>query len=46
MVEEKRIKVLLAQPSLETHTRGLFTVASILKDAGMEVVLLGNGLPE
>lgn len=43
---QKRIKVLMAQFSLETHTRGLFTVAGMLRDAGMEVVLIGNALPE
>ena len=47
MVQRKnRIKVLLAQFPLETHNRGIFTVAGMLKDAGMEVVLLGNELPE
>ncbi len=43
---DKTIKVLMAQFSLETHTRGLFTVAGMLRDAGMEVILLGNALPE
>ena len=42
----KKIKVLLAQFSLETHNRGIITVAGMLKDAGMEVVLVGNELPE
>jgi methylmalonyl-CoA mutase C-terminal domain/subunit len=42
---DKTIKVLMAQFSLETHTRGLFTVAGMLRDAGMEVILLGNALP-
>lgn len=46
MAEEKRIKVLLALPPLENHTRGLFVVASILRDAGIEVILLGNEQPE
>ncbi len=41
----KKIKVLMAQFSLETHTRGLFVVAGMLKDEGMEVVLIGNGTP-
>lgn len=43
---ERKIRVLMAMPPLENHTRGLFTVASMLKDAGMEVILLGNELPE
>jgi methylmalonyl-CoA mutase len=46
MKGQKKIKVLMAMPALESHTRGLFTVASMLRDAGMEVVLLGNELPE
>ena len=43
---KKRIKVLLAQFPLETHSRGIITVAGMLKDAGMEVILIGNDLPE
>ncbi|MFC2068581.1 cobalamin B12-binding domain-containing protein [Chloroflexota bacterium] len=47
MVQKKsKIKVLLAQFPLETHNRGLITVAGMLRDAGMEVVLYGNALPE
>ena len=42
----KKIKVLMAQFPLETHSRGLMTVSGMLKDAGMEVVLIGNELPE
>ena len=42
----KTMKVLLAQFPLETHSRGMITVAGMLKDAGMEVVLIGNELPE
>ncbi len=42
----KKIKVLLAQFSLESHSRGLVTVAGMLRDAGMEVILFGNALPE
>ena len=44
--QKKKIKVLLAQFPLETHSRGMITVAGQLKDAGMEVVLIGNELPE
>ena len=44
--QRNKIKVLLAQFPLETHNRGIFTVAGMLKDAGMEVVLIGNELPE
>ena len=42
----KTIKVLMAQFPLETHSRGMITVSGMLKDAGMEVVLIGNELPE
>ena len=44
--QRKKIKMLLAQFPLETHSRGMFTVAGQLRDAGMEVVLIGNELPE
>lgn len=43
---KKNVKVVLAQFPLETHSRGLITVAGMLRDAGMEVVLIGNNLPE
>ena len=46
MARKDKIKVLLAQFSLETHSRGLLTVAGMLRDAGMEIVLMGNALPE
>ncbi len=46
MVDKSKIKVLLAQFPLENHSRGIITVAGMLKDAGMEVVLIGNELPE
>lgn len=45
-MENSKIKVLMAQFPLETHSRGMITVASMLRDAGMEVVLIGNDLPE
>jgi methylmalonyl-CoA mutase C-terminal domain/subunit len=44
--QRKKIKMLLAQFPLETHSRGMFTVAGQLRDAGMEVILIGNELPE
>ena len=43
---ERKIRALMAMPALENHTRGFFTVASMLRDAGMEVILVGNELPE
>ena len=46
MTDKSRVKVLLAQFPLENHSRGIITVAGMLKDAGMEVILIGNELPE
>ena len=46
MAHQDRIRVLLAQFPLETHNRGIITVAGMLRDAGMEVILMGNALPE
>jgi methylmalonyl-CoA mutase C-terminal domain/subunit len=42
----EKIRVLLAQFPLETHSRGVFTVANMLRDSGMEVIYIGNSLPE
>lgn len=46
MTSKDKIKVLLAQFPLETHSRGIITVAGMLRDAGMEVILMGNARPE
>ena len=43
---KKSIRVLLAQFPLETHTKGLLTVAAMLRDAGMHVILMGNARPK
>ncbi len=42
---ERKIKVLLAKLGLDVHNRGLITVAKLLRNAGMEVVYIGNALP-
>ena len=42
----KRIKVLLSKLGLDVHNRGIITVAKALSNAGMEVVYLGNALPD
>jgi len=42
----KNIKVLLSKLGLDVHNRGIITVAKALSGAGMEVVYLGNALPE
>jgi methylmalonyl-CoA mutase C-terminal domain/subunit len=40
-----RIKVLLSKLGLDVHNRGVITVAKGLRDAGMEVIYVGNLLP-
>jgi methylmalonyl-CoA mutase C-terminal domain/subunit len=40
-----RIKVLLSKLGLDVHNRGVITVAKELRDAGMEVIYIGNSLP-
>jgi methylmalonyl-CoA mutase C-terminal domain/subunit len=41
MSEERRIKVLIAKPGLNSHDRGAKVVARALRDAGMEVIYTG-----
>jgi methylmalonyl-CoA mutase C-terminal domain/subunit len=41
-----KIKVLLSKLGLDVHNRGLITVANELRDAGMEVIYLGNSFPQ
>lgn len=43
---ERKVKVLLSKLGLDVHNRGVITVAKELRDAGMEVIYLGNLLPE
>ncbi|MEI7615734.1 MAG: cobalamin-dependent protein, partial [Actinomycetota bacterium] len=43
---KSNIKVLLSKLGLDVHSRGVFIVAKILRDAGMEVIYLGNSMPE
>ena len=38
---KRKIKVLVAKPGLDGHDRGAKTVASVLRDHGMEVVYTG-----
>ena len=42
----RRVKVLLAKLGLDVHNRGVITVAMELRDNGMEVIYLGNSLPD
>jgi methylmalonyl-CoA mutase C-terminal domain/subunit len=43
---ERKIRVVMAKLGLDIHWRGVYLVAEFLKDAGMEVVYLGNSFPE
>lgn len=43
---KNNIKVVLSKLGLDVHSRGVFIVAKILRDAGMEVIYLGNSMPE
>lgn len=45
MVEGK-IRVLLSKLGLDVHNRGIIIVARELRDAGMEVICIGNSLPK
>lgn len=42
----RKTKVLLSKLGLDVHNRGVLTVAKLLRDAGMEVIYIGNALPE
>ncbi len=41
-----RPRVLIAKPGMDSHWRGAIMVARALRDAGMEVIYLGNQTPE
>ena len=40
-MSERKIRVLVAKPGLDGHDRGAKTVATVLRDHGMEVVYTG-----
>ncbi len=40
-MNDRRIRVLIGKPGLDGHDRGAKTVASVLRDHGMEVVYTG-----
>jgi methylmalonyl-CoA mutase C-terminal domain/subunit len=42
---DRKIKVVIAKLGLDIHWRGVYLVAQFLKEAGMEVVYLGNKFP-
>jgi len=39
-MKDEKIRVLLAKPPLDLHSRGILVVAAALRDAGMEVIYL------
>ncbi len=45
-IMSKKIKVVMAKLGLDIHWRGAVAVSRMLRDAGMEVVYLGNQFPE
>jgi methylmalonyl-CoA mutase, C-terminal domain len=45
-MSEQKIKILLSKLGLDVHNRGIITVSKLLRDAGMEVIYIGNVLPE
>lgn len=42
----KRVRVVVARLGMDAHWRGSIVVASALRNAGMEVIYLGNQMPE
>ena len=40
--EDRKIRVLVAKPGLDTHWRGATVIAQALRDAGMEVIYTGT----
>lgn len=43
---ERKIRVVMAKLGLDIHWRGVYLVSQFLKDAGMDVIYLGNKFPE
>lgn len=43
---KKRLRVVVARLGMDAHWRGSIVVARALRDAGMEVIYLGNQLPQ
>lgn len=44
-MSKRRTRVLICKLGLDTHWRGAMVVAHIFRDAGMEVVYIGNATP-
>jgi len=43
---KKSIRVIIARLGMDAHWRGSIVVARALRDAGMEVIYLGNQMPD
>ncbi|WP_199256757.1 cobalamin B12-binding domain-containing protein [Alteribacillus sp. YIM 98480] len=43
---DKKIKIVTVKLGLDIHWRGIVVLSRMLRDAGMEVVYLGNQFPE
>ena len=43
---ERKIRIIMAKLGLDIHWRGVLLVSQFLKDAGMEVIYIGNKFPE
>lgn len=43
---KKNIRIVIARLGMDAHWRGSIVVARALRDAGMEVIYLGNQMPE
>lgn len=44
--ERKEVRVLMAKPGLDGHWRGAIVVTMALRNAGMEVIYVGNQTPQ
>lgn len=42
----EKVKALIAKLGIDVHWRGAIVVAYMLRDAGMEVIYLGNAMPD
>jgi methylmalonyl-CoA mutase C-terminal domain/subunit len=43
---KKRLRILIARLGMDAHWRGSIVVARALRDAGMEVIYIGNQMPQ
>lgn len=43
---KKRVRILIARLGMDAHWRGSIVVARALRDAGIEVVYIGNQMPQ